>query len=333
MFHPVRQCLSVHGQRKPGDTMTNDADATGDRPPIGFIGVGNMGWPMAARLVAAGFPVQVADVRPERAEGFVEQVGGRAAGSLRALAESSELVVTMLPTSAAVSAALDDILPHLRPGALLLDMTSGEPAATRLLAARVSAAGGAMVDAPVSGGVERARTGQLAIMAGGSDADIGRASTALEAMGSSLLRTGGVGTAHAMKALNNLASAGSFLIGVEALLIGSRFGLDPGMMVDVLNASTGMSNSSQKKFRQFVLSRRFNSGFGLDLMVKDLGIALGVARDTSTAAPFAALCRELSAAAQAMLGPGADHTELAKLSERLAGSELAGEPKQDQPAA
>ncbi len=313
--------------------MTNDADATGGLPAIGFVGIGNMGWPMAARLLAAGFPVQVADTRPERAEGFVDQVGGTAASSLRALAEASELILTMLPTSAAVSAVLDDILPQLRPGALLIDLTSGEPAATRRIAVRVSEAGGAMVDAPVSGGVERARTGQLAIMAGGADADVERARPALEAMGSSLLRTGGVGTAHAMKALNNLASAGSFLIGVEALLIGQRFGLDPGMMVDVLNASTGMSNSSQKKFRQFVLSRRFNSGFGLDLMVKDLGIALGVARDTSTAAPFAALCRELSAAAQAMLGPGADHTELAKLSERLAGTDLAERPEQDPPAA
>ncbi len=312
---------------------TDDTDGTAGLPSIGFIGIGNMGWPMAARLVAAGFPVHVADTRPERAEGFADQVGGRAAGSLRALAEASELVITMLPTSAAVSAVLDEVLPHLRPGALLLDMTSGEPAATQRLAARVNEAGGVMVDAPVSGGVERARTGQLAIMAGGGDADVERARPALQAMGSSLLRTGGVGTAHAMKALNNLASAGSFLIGVEALLIGQRFGLEPGMMVDVLNASTGMSNSSQKKFRQFVLSRKFDSGFGLDLMVKDLSIALGVARDTGTAAPFAALCRELSAAAQAMLGPGADHTELAKLSERLAGSELADAAKQDQPAA
>ncbi len=313
--------------------MANNTDAADGLPAVGFIGIGNMGWPMAARLVAAGFPVQVADTRPERAEGFVDQIGGTAASSLRALAEASGLIVTMLPTSAAVSAALDEVLPHLRPGALLLDMTSGEPAATRVLAARVGAAGGAMVDAPVSGGVERARTGQLAIMAGGDDADVERARPALQAMGSSLLRTGGVGTAHAMKALNNLASAGSFLIGVEALLIGQRFGLDPGLMVDVLNASTGMSNSSQKKFRQFVLSRRFDSGFGLDLMVKDLGIALGVARDTGTAAPFAALCRELSAAAQAMLGPGADHTELAKLSERLAGSDLMEHPEQEQPAA
>ncbi len=311
--------------------MTDDSDAKG-LPPVGFVGLGNMGWPMAARLVAAGFSVQAADAQAARVDAFVQQVGGAKADSLGALAEASELVVTMLPASAAVAAVLDEVLPHLRPGALVLDMTSGEPAATRLLAARVAEAGGAMVDAPVSGGVSRARTGQLAIMAGGDDAAIERARPALDAMGSSLLRTGGVGTAHAMKALNNLASAGSFLIGVEALLIGARFGLDPGTMVDVLNASTGMSNSSQKKFRQFVLSRRFDSGFGLDLMVKDLGIALGVARDTGTAAPFAALCRELSVAAQALLGPGADHTEFAKLSERLAGSELTLGESPDAPA-
>ena len=312
--------------------MAEDQNAKAGRPTIGFIGIGNMGWPMAARLVAAGFTVHVADSRPSRVEGFVEQVGGVAADNLRALADASELIVTMLPTSAAVSAVLDDILPCLRHSAIVLDMTSGDPTATRRLAIRVAEAGGAMVDAPVSGGVERARTGQLAIMAGGDDAAVLRARPALEAMGSSLLSTGGVGTAHAMKALNNLASAGSFLIGIEALLIGQRFGLDPGLMVDVLNASTGMSNSSQKKFRQFVLSRRFDSGFGLDLMVKDLGIALGVARDTGTAAPFAALCRELSAAAQALLGPSADHTEFAKLSERLAGSELILDEGPDAPA-
>jgi len=311
--------------------MTDDLDDKGTLP-VGFVGIGNMGWPMAARLVAAGFAVQVADGQPARADAFAQQVGGTAADGLPALAGASELLITMLPTSAAVGAVLDDVLPHLRPGAILLDMTSGEPAATRQLAARIAKAGGAMVDAPVSGGVARARTGQLAIMAGGDIASIERARPALEAMGSSLLRTGGVGTAHAMKALNNLASAGSFLIGIEALLIGSRFGLDPGLMVDVLNASTGMSNSSQKKFRQFVLSRRFDSGFGLDLMVKDLGIALGVARDTGTAAPFAALCRELSAATQALLGPGADHTEFAKLSERLAGSELTLDESPDAPA-
>jgi 3-hydroxyisobutyrate dehydrogenase len=111
---------------------------------------------------------------------------------------------------------------------------------------------------------------------------------------------------------------------VEALLVGQRFGLDPGVMVDVLNASSGMTNSTQRKFRQYVLSRRFDSGFSLDLMVKDLSIALEVARETATPTPYAALCREVWAAAQAMLEPGQDHTGMAKLSERLAGDVLGG---------
>ena len=105
-----------------------------------------------------------------------------------------------------------------------------------------------------------------------------------------------------MKALNNLVSAGGFLIGIEALLIGQKFGLDPALMVDVLNASSGMNNSTQRKFKQFVLSRRFDSGFGLDLMVKDLAIALEVGKEIPT--PFASLCQEMWGSAASLLGPG-----------------------------
>src|SRR5665811_1771109 len=128
-----------------------------------------------------------------------------------------------------------------------------------------------------------------------------------EGMGTTILRTGAVGSGQAMKALNNLVSAGGFLIGIEALLIGQRFGLDAEVMVDVLNAATGMNNSTQKKFKQFVLSRKFDSGFSLDLLVKDLSIALGVGRETGTPTPFSALCRELAASTALLLGPGADH--------------------------
>jgi 3-hydroxyisobutyrate dehydrogenase len=141
-------------------------------------------------------------------------------------------------------------------------------------------------------------------------------------MGTSITRTGDVGSAHAMKALNNLVSAGGFLIGVEALMIGKRFGLDPSAMVDVLNSSTGMNNSTQKKFKQFVLSGKYNAGFGLDLMVKDLSIALEIGRDTNTPTPFSSMCREMWASCAAMLGPGQDHTAIAKLTETLAGDTL-----------
>src|SRR5476651_757554 len=140
-------------------------------------------------------------------------------------------------------------------------MSSGVPATTQALAEDVARAGGVLIDAPVSGGVARALTGELAIMVGGPPDAVERARPILAAMGTSILSTGAVGTAHAMKALNNLVSATGLLISVEALLIGKRFGLDPEVMVDVLNASTGMNNSTQKKLKPFVLSRAFNSGF------------------------------------------------------------------------
>jgi 3-hydroxyisobutyrate dehydrogenase len=298
----------------------------GALPAVGFIGVGNMGWAMAACLVRAGFTVNVNDSRREVADNFVQQIGGFAPDTMRQLAQMSDVVITMLPTSAIVehviATAEDCVLAGIKPGTIVIEMSSGVPSVTQVIAQRVTALGGHLIDAPVSGGVPRAKTGELAIMVGGEAAVIDRAMPVLQAMGTSVLRTGAVGSGQAMKALNNLVSAGGFLIGIEALLIGSRFGLDPATMVDVLNAATGMNNSTQKKFKQFVLSRSFASGFSLDLLVKDLSIALQVGRETATPTPFAAQCRELAAAAASMLGPGADHTEFAKLSERLAGSEL-----------
>ncbi|GAB1847682.1 NAD(P)-dependent oxidoreductase [Achromobacter xylosoxidans] len=292
----------------------------------GLIGIGSMGWPMAARLAQAGYAVTVYDAVPGQADRFAQEVGGQAAATCAALAAQSDIVFTMLPTSAIVEQVLSGeqgVLAGLRPGSVVVDMSSGVPAHTQRLAQAVAAAGSQMVDAPVSGGVPRARSGELAIMFGGPAATLERVRPALSAMGTSITAVGEVGSAHAMKALNNLVSAGGFLIGVEAMLIGQQFGLDPEVIVDVLNASTGMNNSTQKKFKQFVLSRQFNSGFGLDLMVKDLGIALGIATDTGTPTPFAALCRELWAAAGKTLGKGQDHTAVARLSEQLAGVELA----------
>ncbi len=297
-----------------------------DKPAVGFVGIGNMGWPMAARVHGGGFPLLVRDSRREVADNFVQQVGGFAPDSLRELAERSDVLITMLPTSAVVRHVLatgeDTLLAGMRPGTVVIEMSSGEPTVTQELAEKVNALGGHMIDAPVSGGVPRARTGELAIMAGGDDATVERVHPLLQTMGTSVLRTGAVGSGQAMKALNNLVSAGGFLIGIEALLIGQRFGLDPATMTDVLNAATGANNSTQKKFKQFVLSRRFDAGFSMGLLAKDLSIALNIGRETATPTPFAALCREMVASALAMLGSNADHTELARLSERLAGEEL-----------
>jgi len=286
---------------------------------VGFIGIGRMGWPMAARLRGAGFEVAVQDAAEGRAEDFVRQHGGIAAASAAACAQGAAAVVTMLPSSREVAAVTAAIRPALAAGAVVVEMSSGEPSVTQALAAELAGQGVAMVDAPVSGGVARAVDGTLAIMAGGDPAVLARVDPLLRAMGGSVTRCGEVGAGQAMKALNNLVSAAGFLASVEALLIGARFGLDPAVMVDVLNASTGMNNSTQKKLRQFVLSRGFDAGFGLDLMVKDLSTAIGIAKETATPAPLSAQCRELWAAAGAALGPGQDHTAAARFAEMLAG--------------
>ncbi len=292
---------------------------------VGFVGVGNMGWPMAACLVKAGFTVNVNDSRREVANNFVQQIGGTAPDTLRQLAAASDVIVTMLPTSVIVERVLaegdDNVFSGMKPGTIVIEMSSGVPSMTQALAEKVASLGGILIDAPVSGGVPRAKTGELAIMVGGDGSAIDKAMPVLSAMGTSVLRTGGVGSGQAMKALNNLVSTGGFLIGIEALLIGQRFGLDAGVMTDVLNAATGMNNSTQKKFRQFVLSRKFNAGFSMGLLAKDLSIALQVGRETGTATPLSALVKEMIVSAETRFGPGADHTEMAKLCELLAGGD------------
>jgi 3-hydroxyisobutyrate dehydrogenase len=293
---------------------------------IGFIGLGRMGAPMAARLTGAGHALTVLDASASAMDGFLDGHPGRRAATARELAAASEVVITMLPTSAIVAAVLgngdDNVFAGMKPDTVVIEMSSGIPSITQELAEKVASLGGHMIDAPVSGGVPRAKTGELAIMVGGDPKIIDRVMPVLSAMGANVLRTGAIGSGQAMKALNNLVSAGGFLIGIEALLIGQRFGLDPAVMTDVLNAATGMNNSTQKKFKQYVLSRKFDAGFSMGLLAKDLSIALQVGRETATATPFSALCKELVLAAQAMFGPDADHTEMAKLCETLTGTTL-----------
>jgi 3-hydroxyisobutyrate dehydrogenase len=298
------------------------------KPNIGFIGLGKMGWPMASRLAQSGYSLSLLDADVELASQLAKDMGtnlAQVATTAKALAGVSDVIITILPNSHVVQAVLegsDGVLAGMRPGCVMIDMTSGVPSMTQALAEQVAQVGGALVDAPVSGGVPRAKTGELAIMFGGAESLLEQVRPVLACMGNSIERIGDVGSAHAMKALNNLVSAGGFLIGVEALMIGKRFGLSPDKMVDVLNASTGMNNSTQKKFKQYVLSGQYNSGFGLDLMVKDLGIALGLAHETQTPAAFSALCHEMWAASSRMLGEGQDHTAVAKLVQTLANDSI-----------
>jgi 3-hydroxyisobutyrate dehydrogenase len=211
----------------------------------------------------------------------------------------------------------DGVLAGLAAGSLVIDMSSSAPVGTRELGAELAVRGVALVDAPVSGGVKRAVDGTLAIMAGGAAADIERCRPLLAAMGRDIFPTGPLGSGHAMKALNNYVSAAGLAAAAEAVLVGRRFGLDPAVMTDILNASTGRNNATENKLKQFILSRRYSAGFSLGLMAKDLRTALETAEATATPAPLAAACIALWNAAEARLGAAADHTAIAQYLETL----------------
>lgn len=293
---------------------------------VGLVGLGNMGRPMAERLRAAGLGLAVYDLRGGLARHVAEATGATAADSLAALAAASEVVVTMLPDGAAVERAVrgggDRLLDGLVAGSIVADMGSSAPTGTRALGAALAERGVGMLDAPVSGGVRRAADGTLTVMVGGDPALVERCRPLFDAVGERVVHCGPLGAGHAMKALNNLVSATGLLIAGEALLVGRRFGLDPARMLDVLNASTGRNHATEHKLAQFVLSRRFDAGFSLALMVKDLGTALDLANDTGTPAELAAACRRLWARADDVLGPGADHTAIVRWLEHVAGTTL-----------
>ena len=283
------------------------------RPAIGFIGLGNMGTPMAAHLAAEGYPLTVADARPEQTGRFVAEHPSAVVGTLAETGRAVRFVITMLPNISVVrDVMLGDkgMAASMTPGAILIDMSSSSPPGTIALGEELARRGIHMIDAPVSGGVPRAVTGELTIMAGGEAADIDRCEPILKAMGKTIFRTGKLGTGQAMKALNNLCSAAGLLIASEAVRAGREFGLDAELMIDILNVSTGQNNSTLRKFKPFILPKKYESGFGLDLIVKDLTAALDLAVSEGVRTPLTQCCVDLWKQAQKELGPGQDHTAI-----------------------
>ena len=280
------------------------------RPPaaLAVVGLGNMGRPMAASLMRAGYAVTGYDLSSAARERFA-QLGGRAAVDMASAVARAAVVIALLPDGKAVGAAVTEMRPHLSPGAIVVDMSSSAPLGTRALGAELKAAGFPFIDAPVSGGVKRAVDASLAIMVGGDAEIITRVEPVLAAMGKDIFRTGPLGSGHAMKALNNYVSAAGLTAAVEALVVGQKFGLDPNVMADVLNASSGRNNTTENKLKQFIISKSFASGFSVGLMAKDIRTAdeLGAAIGVPT--PFAEVCALLWNEAAERLGPGADHTE------------------------
>jgi 3-hydroxyisobutyrate dehydrogenase len=294
------------------------AEAASVRPPaaVAVVGLGNMGRPMAASLMRAGYDVIGYDLLPAARERFA-QAGGRAAPDMAGAVARAAVVITLLPDGKAVRAAVTAMRPHLSPGAIVIDMSSSAPLGTRALGAELHAAGFGFIDAPVSGGVKRAADATLAAMVGGDAVVIDRVEPVLAAMGKAVFRTGPLGSGHAMKALNNYVSAAGLAAAVEALAVGKKFGLDPNVMTDVLNASSGRNNTTENKLKQFIIPKTFASGFSMALMAKDIRTADELGAAIGVATPLAEICTELWEEAAARHGPGADHTEYGRyLAER-----------------
>jgi 3-hydroxyisobutyrate dehydrogenase len=289
--------------------------------PVGFIGLGMMGLPMARSLVARGFHVLACDTSAAARDALAE---GAPAGTVAfapdpaAVAAGADVVVLMLPNSRIVADVMAGLLPALRPGMLVIDMGSSEPAETRRFAALAAERGAGFVDAPVSGSVAKAKTGTLAIMVGGDDAAFAQAEPVLRGMGEAIIRTGDVGSAHAMKALNNFVYAAGLLATAEALRMGEALGLDLGILTDVMNASSGRNIATETKARQEIIPRRYAGGFQLGLMRKDLETAGSISESTGVAAPSLQLCRALWTEAVEMLGPKVDNTEIHRFMEKWA---------------
>jgi 3-hydroxyisobutyrate dehydrogenase len=286
-----------------------------------FIGVGRMGGPMARRLHAAGVKLAIADLSETALKPFAE-LGLHTSRFPDEMA--GRVVITMLPTDVEVRQAMTGERGALKgeKREVLIDMSSSAPSATRALAEELAARGVAMLDSPVSGGVARARSGELTTMTGGDAEVFARYRPLLAHMCREIRHVGPVGAGDTMKALNNYLSAAALWASCEALLIGARAGLDPSLMVDVWKSSTARSHAVEVKIPAAVLGRSFDYGFTLGLMAKDLTIAARLARSLDMPAPLLAATEEHLLFAREALGHDADLTSLIRLLERWARFEM-----------
>lgn len=281
---------------------------------VGFIGLGKMGTPMASHLVDAGVTLVVHDARREAARG-VEARGARWADSPAAVAAAAKTVITIVPSSREVEPVVGAMLPALGPGHLLIEMTTADPSSTRRLAKDVVARGAAMIDAPVSGGVKGAEQKTLAIMIGGATADVERARPLLALMGKNLFHVGGIGTGHAMKLVNNVTSAACLTATAEAVVVAIRAGIDPARAIEIICASSGRSDASERKFRNHILPGTFDAGFAMPLMRKDVDAFMKLAEEVGYDPQVTAAATRWFRQAMAVESPvkDADHTAVVKL--------------------
>jgi 3-hydroxyisobutyrate dehydrogenase len=255
---------------------------------VGFIGVGNMGNPMAGNILKQSFPMTVFDLNPKAMENLV-QAGAIKAGSAREVVDNSEIVLTSLPASPDVEATYLEpggLVDRARPGTILIDLSSVLPSTPRKIEPRAKARGVHFLEAPVSGGVSGARAATLAVMVGGEAEPLERAKPVLRAIGPNIFHVGPVGAGNIVKAINNMMACVNGVAMMEGLAVGVKAGLDPMTIYEVVKASSGGSKALERIPRALV-PRDFEPGFKVALMNKDLDTFTTIAKELHVPVSFA----------------------------------------------
>lgn len=286
---------------------------------VAFLGLGAIGAPMASHLTDEPFDLTVWNRTGEKARAFAEEHGVYAEEKISAAVGDADVVITCLPSSREVQAILDSIMSGIRQGALMIDCTSGDPATSRRIASKLGERNVGFVDAPVSGGVKGAVAGTLTVMCGGTERDVERARPVLQAFGKKIIRCGDVGAGDAVKAMNQALLAIHIWSAGEALAALAKLGVSAEVALDVINGSSGRSNSSENLFPERVIGRKYPRTFRIALLDKDVGIAAEIVDETETPAPFIDLAAKLFANAHQQLGEEADHVEAVRVIEEKAG--------------
>ncbi len=291
------------------------------KPKVGFVGIGNIGEPVCRHLLEGGYGLLIYDVDPE-ALAKLGDTPAEPAASLETLAFKSDVVLLSLPNSDIVEEVVfgeNGLEEGLSAGKTLIDTSSSKPSSTRSIAKRLAAKGIDMLDAPVSGGVLRAREGALAVMVGGEREVYEKNREVLESFGEKIFYVGDHGAGHLVKALNNLLSATTLASAAEATLVAQRAGVAPDKFVEIINASNGRSYSTEVKFPRYILNRAFDDGFALALMNKDMKIALEAAAEMEFPMPIgSSLAQIWEIAAAHGYGPE-NHTAIYAFLEDLLG--------------
>ena len=293
---------------------------------LGFVGVGKMGGPMAGRLLDAGHALVVYDIRNEAMAPLAAR-GAATANSSRAVADAADIVFFSLPEPGDVRGeALGDggVIKGMR-AKILVDLSTTGPRTTIPVAKALAEAGITMIDAPVSGGAAGAMKGTLAVMASGASEPLARVEPLLRIFGKVFNVGCEPGQGQAMKLANNLLSAAALAITSEVMVMGVKSGLDPKLMIDVINASTGRNTATETKFPISILTRRFAYGFATGLMHKDVRLYLEEAEALDVPLTLSKAVTAMWRATEAELGPDSDYTEVIKCLESRAGVIVGGE--------